>query len=322
MGRGSSLSPFGERQGSRADPARVEDGIYGGKRIWRSAPDLCPVYCSAFQSHHFQLLARLYGGKSPSDYTRKFEEPYKSLLAGGVKFYASLGNHDDPNERFYKPFNMSGRRYYSFQRGEATFFALDSTYMDVAQIDWLDQELSRAKTPWKVCYFHHPLYSDARHGPDLDLRSRLEPVFQKYGVNVVLSGHEHVYERIIPQHGVLCFILGNSGELRYRDLRSSSLMAKGFDTDQTFGVFELSRQQTAVSVSDSIPFRTDCRQRSVQTRSGPRRRPRCASGDPGYVQVPCHGESGEVAVALHTLFIRGHKKHRPISCIRCAISHI
>ena len=49
----------------------------------------------------------LYGGDSPKDYQKEFEVPYKPLLENGVKFYASLGNHDNPNERLYKPFNMT-----------------------------------------------------------------------------------------------------------------------------------------------------------------------------------------------------------------------
>src|SRR5688500_15130999 len=48
----------------------------------------------------------LYGGESAGDYRRKFEEPYKALLDAGVKFYAALGNHDEPSQAFYKPFNM------------------------------------------------------------------------------------------------------------------------------------------------------------------------------------------------------------------------
>jgi len=83
----------------------------------------------------------LYGGDSPRDYQRKFEEPYKALLDAGVKFYASLGNHDSANERFYKPFNMNGQRYYSFKLGNATIFALDSTYMDSTQLSWLTKQL-------------------------------------------------------------------------------------------------------------------------------------------------------------------------------------
>ncbi len=58
------------------------------------------------------------------------------------------------------------------------FLALDSTYMDPQQLDWLSKELQGSDSPWKLCFFHHPLYSDGKfHGPDLDLRARLEPVF-------------------------------------------------------------------------------------------------------------------------------------------------
>ena len=198
------------------------------------------------QKVHFDFVLmlgdNLYGRKSPADYRSKFEAPYKDLLDAGVKFYASLGNHDDPNERFYKPFNMNGQRYYTFRKGDAAFFALDSTYMDSAQLEWLDKELAKVNnTQWKLCYFHHPLYSDARHGPDLDLRARIEPIFKKNGVNVVLSGHEHVYERIVPQQGIAYFVLGNSGELRYHDLVKSPIMAKGFDTDRSFGMWEVNK---------------------------------------------------------------------------------
>jgi 3',5'-cyclic AMP phosphodiesterase CpdA len=190
----------------------------------------------------------LYGGKTPADYRSKFEKPYKALLDNGVKFYASLGNHDDPNERYYKPFNMDGQRYYTFRKGDAQFFALDSTYMDAGQIDWLDRELSKSKATWKFAYFHHPLYSNAMHGSDLDLRARLEPLFQKYGVEVVLSGHEHVYERIAPQKGINYFVLGSSGELRYHDLRKSPFMVKGFDTDCTFGLMEIDGKELSYQI--------------------------------------------------------------------------
>jgi 3',5'-cyclic AMP phosphodiesterase CpdA len=161
-------------------------------------------------------------------------------LDSGVKFYASLGNHDSPNQVFYKPFNMNGRRYYDFRRGDAAFFALDSNYMDPDQLAWLRKELTASDAKWKICYFHHPLYSHARmHGSDTDLRKTLEPLFEETGVRVVLSGHEHVYERVKPQHGIYYFVLGSSGELRLHDLRPSPDTAKGFDTDNAFAVFEI-----------------------------------------------------------------------------------
>jgi predicted phosphodiesterase len=182
----------------------------------------------------------IYGGHSVDDMKKKFADPYQALMAAQVKFYASLGNHDTPDERFYEPFNMGGKRYYNFRKGNAEFFALDSNYMDPAQLDWLRQQLSHSSAQWKICYFHHPLYSDARfHGPDLDLRQRLEPVLQQYSVDVVFSGHEHVYERIRPQHGIYYFVLGNSGELRLHDLKNSPQIQKGFDTDRSFAMFEI-----------------------------------------------------------------------------------
>jgi hypothetical protein len=182
----------------------------------------------------------LYGGESAEDFKRKFEEPYKVLLDSGVKFYASLGNHDNPNERFYKPFNMNGRRYYDFRRGNAAFFALDSNYMDPEQLSWLRKELTNSDAQWKICYLHHPLYSHAKmHGSDTDLRKTLEPLIRETGVRVVLAGHEHVYERIKPQGGIYYFVLGNSGELRLHDLRPSPDTEKGFDTDRSFAAFEV-----------------------------------------------------------------------------------
>lgn len=66
----------------------------------------------------------------------------------------------------------------------------------------------------------------------------MEPILQKNGVDVVLSGHEHVYERIKPQHGIYYFVLGNAGELRPHDLRRAADIAKGFDTDRTFMLME------------------------------------------------------------------------------------
>ncbi|HEV2418942.1 MAG TPA: metallophosphoesterase [Terriglobia bacterium] len=184
------------------------------------------------------------GGHTPRDFQRKFEDPYKGLLDAGVKFYASLGNHDRTNESLYKPFNMGGKRYYSFKRGNVRFLALDSNYMDPGQLDWIKKQLQSSDSAWKICFFHHPLYSNGKtHGSDLDLRHRLEPIFTQYGVNVVFSGHDHVYERLKPQKGITYFVEGSSGHLRYHDLRRSPEMAAGFDTDRAFMLVEVAGNQ-------------------------------------------------------------------------------
>lgn len=192
----------------------------------------------------------IYGGHEPRDFAQKFEIPYKPLLDAGVKFYASLGNHDDPNiERLYKPFNMNGERYYSFKKGNVSFFALDSNYMDLKQLAWLSPAIETASTRWKICFFHHPLYNDGKsHGPDMDLRNQLVPIFKRYGVNVVFSGHEHAYERIKPEGGIYYFVLGSSGKLVRNDFHRRDMMVTSFDRDRTFMLVEIA--------GDSLFFQT------------------------------------------------------------------
>ena len=182
----------------------------------------------------------LYSGSGAKDFEKKFEKPYKPLLDAGVKFYAALGNHDNPNERFYKGFNMSGERYYTFDRKNARFYVFDSNMLDPQQLDWIDRTLQQPYDGWKICYFHHPLYSDAgRHGPDIQLRVVLEPLLVRSGVNVVFSGHEHVYERLTPQKGITYFIDGSGGQLRKGDMVPSATTAASFDQDQTFMLVEI-----------------------------------------------------------------------------------
>jgi hypothetical protein len=181
----------------------------------------------------------IYGNNDANGFKRKFEDPYQALLRSGIKFYATLGNHDDPNQRLYKPFNMDGKRFYSFKKDDVHFFALDSNYMTPEQLVWIQKELSSSSAKWKVCFFHHPLYSHARfHGPDLDLRKQLEPILQQCGANLVLNGHEHVYERLKPQHGIQYFVLGSGGQLRNGDLQPSPDTGKGFDSDRAFALME------------------------------------------------------------------------------------
>jgi len=182
----------------------------------------------------------LYGGENPSDFVRKFERPYKPLLDAGVKFYASLGNHDEPAQKFYKPFNMNGENYYTFRpKLGVRFFALDSNYLDPAQVQWLEKELAASGSDWKIAFFHHPPYSSGRHGSNLEIRQLLEPIFTKHGVTVVFTGHEHFYERIKPQKGVAYFVAGSSAKLRRGDIDPSNLTAKGYDQGLTFMLVEV-----------------------------------------------------------------------------------
>jgi predicted phosphodiesterase len=221
--------------------AIIGDSGTGGREQYEVAQQMEAYRQAAKFDFVIMLGDNIYGSHSPSDFVKKFEQPYKALLDAGVKFYASLGNHDDPNdERLYKPFNMGGERYYAFRKGEVAFFALDSNYMDPKQLDWLDENLKSSQGTWKICFFHHPLYNDGHHhGADVDLRTQVLPLFQRYGVNAVFSGHEHVYQRMKPENNIYYFVLGNSGQLMTHDFSGTGERAKGFDTDRGFMIVEI-----------------------------------------------------------------------------------
>ena len=99
---------------------------------------------------------------------------------------------------------MGGELYYTYATKNVRFFALDSNKIDQKELAWLENALKSAKEDWKICFFHHPLYSDGgTHGSAIDVRVVFEPLFVAYGVNVVFAGHDHIYERIRPQKGIL-----------------------------------------------------------------------------------------------------------------------
>jgi 3',5'-cyclic AMP phosphodiesterase CpdA len=185
----------------------------------------------------------LYGSERPQDFRNKFERPYEGLLDAGVKFRASLGNHDGREQRHYDLFNMEGKLYYTFKpdRENVRFFAFETTYLDGEQLAWIEKELAGAREEWKIPYFHHPLYSSGgRHGSSSRIREALEPLFVEHNVDVVMTGHDHVYERIKPQQGIVYFVVGAGGRLRRGDLRGGSpLTEKGFDSDLAFLVAEI-----------------------------------------------------------------------------------
>jgi hypothetical protein len=140
---------------------------------------------------------------------------------------------------------MDGKRYYKFSKGDVDFYALDSTYMAPAQVEWLKKELEGSKAEWKIAFKHHPLYSSGeRHGSEVDLRALIEPLFVNNGVDVVFAGHEHFYERLRPQKGIYYITQGAAAKLRRGNIRDNSPMtARGFDTDYSFTLVEIEGDQ-------------------------------------------------------------------------------
>jgi hypothetical protein len=213
----------------------------------RGQREMAAEMARVYQRFPFEFVItvgdNLYGSERPQDFRTKFETPYKPLLDAGVKFYASLGNHDSREQAHYKLFNMDGKLYYSFKpsKQSARFFALETTSLDPDQVVWIQKELEGSREDWKIPYFHHPPYSSGeRHGSHGSIREVLEPLFVKFNVSAVFTGHDHFYERIKPQQGIVYFVTGAGGQLRSGNIdRSSGITAKGFDTDYSFMIAEI-----------------------------------------------------------------------------------
>lgn len=133
--------------------------------------------------------------------------------------YPSIGNHDDeanfaapfrdvfvlPSNGASAAFPEHAERFYSFDYGAAHVVVLDTelAFQNLkrrqAQLDWLEQDLAATTQPWKIAVFHRSPYSaGTHHGSDLAVRAALGPIFDRHHVALVLSGHEHDYERSSP----------------------------------------------------------------------------------------------------------------------------
>ncbi len=141
-----------------------------------------------------------------------YAELFKNLA-----FFPAAGNHDYETMRgapFRQVFALpgdGGEKWYSFDYGRIHFAALDTEADYATQIAWLDQDLATTDRPWKILFMHRPPYSSGDHGSDTKLRSLLAPVAERHGVQLVLAGHDHDYERMHPQNGVAYVVTGGGG---------------------------------------------------------------------------------------------------------------
>jgi 3',5'-cyclic AMP phosphodiesterase CpdA len=169
-------------------------------------------------------------------YDKRFFAPYRHLI-GSVPVFPVLFNHDVRKrngaaflENFHPPLGSprSTKRYYSFDWGGAHFVALDSElyYGDKGdtpekQKEFLEEDLASTSKRRKFAFLHRSPYGSSRHGGDEKVRKDLEPVFVRHGVDVVFSGHEHVYERTLPIKGVTYVVSGGGGRRLYRAGKSA-----------------------------------------------------------------------------------------------------
>ncbi len=167
----------------------------------------------------------VYNSGAYEDYGPRFFVPYAPLL-GSVPFYPALGNHDVRTadgapylEAFALPKEPGGERWYTFSHGPAQLWCLDSTRPlgpGSPQYEWLARDGAASEARWKIAFFHHPPFSSGLHGSSGPIQRDLVPLFARLGFDLVLTGHDHHYERIRPQGGVTYVVTGGGGGMLYR----------------------------------------------------------------------------------------------------------
>ncbi|MBN1808511.1 MAG: metallophosphoesterase family protein [Planctomycetes bacterium] len=158
-----------------------------------------------------------------ADWQREFFRPLFDVAAS-MPFYIGRGNHEGSNPLFLPyvaPPQTSGsgtEYYYSFDYGNVHFVVLDVMQAYAAgspQHDWLTSDLASASSDadidWIVACFHNPPFSTGSHGSDLAVRTAFHGLFSGSGVSLVINGHDHQYERIRQQDGVVYVVSGGAG---------------------------------------------------------------------------------------------------------------
>ncbi|MEW6126376.1 MAG: metallophosphoesterase [Acidobacteriota bacterium] len=190
------------------------------------------------------------GMASPADARWKiwWEELYTPL---GIKFYASLGNHDwgladsPAAEILYSSASWKmPALYYTFTAGAAQFFALDTNEMSEAQLAWLKDQLDKSKARWKIVYGHHPIYSDGEHGDSLVLAQKLLPVIEGRA-DIYLVGHDHIIEHLKPSDSKIHYLIAGGGGATLYKLKESK-RAYFAESVNGFAVLEATAEEIKV----------------------------------------------------------------------------
>jgi 3',5'-cyclic AMP phosphodiesterase CpdA len=157
--------------------------------------------------------------RSPSAFRRNWRGAFGWLGDAGVRVAGTLGNHDYEVEKGRYELETLGMPapYYTRRAGDVELFLLDSNAIDDAQTAWLRRRLRASTARWKIAAFHHPPYSCGFHAGNETVVARWLPLFERFGVDLVLSGHEHSYQRF-ARRGIAYVVHGGGGAPLYPPL--------------------------------------------------------------------------------------------------------
>ena len=201
---------------------RVRIAVAGdvGKR-GRHASAIAAAVARAGTERPFDILLLLgdnvYPKGDPALLSATVFGPFRPVLDAGAELLAILGNHDVM--RGHGPEQLRRLRqpgpWWSHRIDDVLVIGLDSTRADDAtQRAWLEETLRDATARWKIVAIHASPYSSGYQGSNLAVRETFVPLFERYGVQLVLSGHDHDYQRSHVINGVTYVVAGGGSTTR------------------------------------------------------------------------------------------------------------
>jgi hypothetical protein len=212
-----------ETSAQRLTFAAVGDTGSGGRKAFAVAERMALGYVDRPYGLVTHLGDICYYGRIEERFDDVFVRPYRPLIDAGVAFEVAIGNHDgdvhwsdERLEAIDAELRLLGTpaRYFTTTHGPADFFYLDSSKPGLFgpgssdQLAWLDEALARSTSQWKIVCLHHPVYSSGKHGPTPGAHLLLEPILVRHAVDLVLTGHDHHYERTLPIDGITYVVSG------------------------------------------------------------------------------------------------------------------
>ncbi len=148
--------------------------------------------------------------RSPTSFRTNWRATFGWARRTGLRVSGVLGNHDyeTGNGRYELSLLGMPSPYYTRRLGDAQLFFLDSNSVNTQQTTWLEQQLANSTATWKIAVFHHPPYTCGGHSGATDVVRSWVPLFEGYGVQLVLSGHDHNYQRFAKRNGVTYVVHG------------------------------------------------------------------------------------------------------------------
>jgi 3',5'-cyclic AMP phosphodiesterase CpdA len=156
--------------------------------------------------------------KSPAAFRDNWNRSFGWLGESGVAVAGSLGNHDvevEAGRYQFDALQMPGPRYRR-KVGSVELFVLNSNAVDEAQTRWLAGALRSSRARWKIAVFHHPPFTCGAYRAHPAVLARWVPLFERYRVRLVLSGHDHNYQRFTPRRGVTYVVHGGGSGYFYK----------------------------------------------------------------------------------------------------------